>query len=218
MSEFSGIATTLCSAWRLRLKDGSVRGLTDHDQSFELDGTTYHPSQSLNETDRDHRINFAADGGEIETVFDLPDLTEEAVKEGVLDNAILERFTVNWQNPSEYKLTSSGRIGRVKISGDGFQAEWLGHATLLERGTGRVFGKICDASFGDARCGVDAGLYPEGTICPRSFAACRDQFSNTANFRGFPFLLGDDALQAAPQDGERRDGGSRYAHLKLHAQ
>jgi len=52
--------------------------------------------------------------------------------------------------------------------------------------------------------------FPSGTVCPRSFSACRDRFNNALNFRGFPYLLGDDALTAAPRESEIRDGGSRY--------
>ena len=213
----SSDVTTLCTAWQLKLKDETVIGLTDHDAPFELNNIQFNPQQSLTETDRDYRLGFATDGGDVQTVFDLPQLSEAAVKSGALDDAELSRYAVNWRDPSQHVLTASGRIGNVKITEFGFVAEWVGHASRLDRSTGRVFAKLCDASFGDARCGMDASQYPDGTICPRTFAACRDQFSNTVNFRGFPYLLGDDVLQAAPQVAERRDGGSRYGHLKLNA-
>jgi len=60
------------------------------------------------------------------------------------------------------------------------------------------------------RMGLNADNFPSGTVCPRSFSACRDRFNNALNFRGFPYLLGDDALTAAPRESEIRDGGSRY--------
>ena len=203
-------ATTLCSAWQLILRDGTIILMTDHDEPLEIDGKTYHPNQSLNDTDRDHRLNFAADGGAIQTVFDLPSLDAASVKSGGLDGAELLHLKVNWRAPEQYYLVASGRIGPVKVTEYGFEAEWLGHATKLDRHTGRVFSKLCDASFGDDRCGLSAEGFPEGTTCPRTLNACRMQFDNANNFRGFPYLLGDDALQAAPQIGQARNGGSRY--------
>jgi uncharacterized phage protein (TIGR02218 family) len=45
--------------------------------------------------------------------------------------------------------------------------------------------------------------------CDKSFAVCRDQFSNQANFRGFPHIPGDDVLQAAPAAGVTHNGAAR---------
>jgi len=107
-------------------------------------------------------------------------------------------------------LVQKGRLGEVTISGEDISIEWLGQASLLDQSTGRVFSRQCDANFGDARCGLSKNNFADGTVCPRSFEACRDQFSNTINFRGFPYLLGDDALLAGVAESDRRDGSSRY--------
>lgn len=202
--------TTLCKAWQLTLADGTDIGFTDHDETLLIDGKSYAPNRSLNASDRDHRLGFEADGGAFQSVFDVPELSSENVRTGQLDDATLTEYLVNWQDPSQYAIIASGRIGRVKVLGQGFEAEWLGHATKLNRNIGRLFSKQCDASFGDTRCGVNLETYPEGTTCPRTFEACASQFNNTINYRGFPYLLGDDALQVAPQIGELRDGSSRY--------
>lgn len=45
--------------------------------------------------------------------------------------------------------------------------------------------------------------------CDKSFETCRARFSNQINFRGFPHIPGDDALQAAPAIGGVHDGGAR---------
>jgi uncharacterized phage protein (TIGR02218 family) len=50
---------------------------------------------------------------------------------------------------------------------------------------------------------VDAG-------CDKRWATCKAKFSNTANFRGFPMIPGDDWLQAGPRSGDRNDGGSLW--------
>ncbi len=45
--------------------------------------------------------------------------------------------------------------------------------------------------------------------CDKSFATCKAKFANAANFRGFPFIPGDDAVIAYPLRGETLDGGKR---------
>ena len=45
--------------------------------------------------------------------------------------------------------------------------------------------------------------------CDKRFATCRDRFANTLNFRGFPYMVGNDMLQASPASEPVRDGGSR---------
>ncbi len=54
-----------------------------------------------------------------------------------------------------------------------------------------------------AGCAVTAG-------CDKRFETCRDKFANALNFRGFPHMPGNDAVQAGPQAGGPLDGGSRW--------
>jgi uncharacterized phage protein (TIGR02218 family) len=45
--------------------------------------------------------------------------------------------------------------------------------------------------------------------CDKSFATCGVKFANRDNFRGFPHLLGDDAMLAGPASDRPNDGGTR---------
>ncbi len=47
--------------------------------------------------------------------------------------------------------------------------------------------------------------------CDKRFETCRAKFDNILNFRGFPFMPGNDALQAGPHAGDELDGGSRLS-------
>lgn len=202
-------ATTTCLLWRLTLRDGTVIGLTDHDATLEIDGVTYSPRHGAESSVIETRAGLAADSATVRTLLDLPGLSPQAIRDGALDDAKLAQFRYDWRINSA-TLLSEGRIGDISQRGETFEAEWLGLASLLDRSTGRVFSRQCDAVFGDARCGLDKSDFADGTDCPRTFLACRDQFSNTANFRGFPYLIGDDALQADIRESDRRDGSSRY--------
>jgi len=210
-SQLSASVTTLCTAWKLELSDGRVFGFSGHDRDLIIEGVTYLAQSSLNESESESRLGYASDNGALQGVLETAHITEADIANGVLEGAKLSRLRVNWQDPTSYIILSVGELGQVTTQGDYFDVEWLGLASKLDRSTGRVFSKKCDAEFGDNRCGLSVDNFPAGTFCPKSFLACRDQFNNAPNFRGFPYLLGDDALYAAPQEGEIKDGGSRYS-------
>ncbi len=206
----SGGGTTLCWLWKITRRDGVVLGFTDHDRPLEIDDVRYEICSGLNPSETDQRLGFAADNGAVQGVFKSERITAEDIYAGLYAQAVIESYRVNWQSPDQAVHMATGRLGTIRQRGDSFEAEWVGQSVLLDRSVGRVFSKLCDAEFGDRRCGLKVEAFPDGTHCPRTFEACQSQFNNSLNFRGFPFLLGDDALQAAPQIGERRDGSSRY--------
>lgn len=47
--------------------------------------------------------------------------------------------------------------------------------------------------------------------CDKSLATCRDRFNNVPNFRGFPYIPGNDAVTSYANTGDANDGGSRVA-------
>lgn len=193
--------STYCWAWKLTLKDMSVFGFTDHDGPLEIDGVVYEAAAGLTP-----KIDA------VKGVLTSDRITPGDITAGRFDGALLETYRVNWTDISDITLVSTGRLGDIRTKGGAFEAEWSPLSAALARSTGRVFSRICDAAFGDARCGLDAAQFPDGTTCARTFAACK-AFNNTANYRGFPYLLGDDALTKAPGAGEIFDGGSRYDHI-----
>ncbi len=209
-SHLSGEVTTLCMVWKLELLDGRVLGFSEHDRDLIIEDVVYSAQSSLTESESENRLGFAADNGSVQGVLNAVNISDAEIADGVLTGACLSRYRVNWVEPSQCALLSVGELGQVTTKGDYFDVEWLGLSTKLDRSTGRVFSKKCDASLGDPRCGVSLDAFAEESFCPKTFSACRDQFNNTANFRGVPYLIGDDSLYAGPIDGERKDGGSRY--------
>lgn len=47
--------------------------------------------------------------------------------------------------------------------------------------------------------------------CDKRIETCRAKFANVVNFRGFPHMPGNDALQTRPTAGDRLDGSSRFS-------
>jgi len=203
-------ATTLCWAWKLTRQDGTVFGFTDHYRDLQLGDLVYQAASGFTPTDIENRLGFSLDNSAVQGLLSSELITDDDIRAGLYDGADIEISRVNWQNPNENGLIWGGKIGDIRLRDGHFEAELVGRAAALERSTGRVFSRLCDASFGDGRCGLDIGNFPPGTVCPRTIEACQDQFQNTANFRGFPYLIGDDATYAAPRDGDAKDGSSRY--------
>jgi uncharacterized phage protein (TIGR02218 family) len=59
----------------------------------------------------------------------------------------------------------------------------------------------------------DVGIGDTFTVtagCDKSLETCRDRFHNVANFRGFPFIPGNDALTSYANTGDVNDGSSRF--------
>jgi uncharacterized phage protein (TIGR02218 family) len=47
--------------------------------------------------------------------------------------------------------------------------------------------------------------------CDKRFATCKAKFANSENFRGFPHMPGNDAVQARPDANQPLDGSSRFS-------
>lgn len=48
--------------------------------------------------------------------------------------------------------------------------------------------------------------------CDKQFSTCKAKFDNAVNFRGFPYMPGNDAVTAYPTQTQTLDGGSRYGN------
>lgn len=93
--------------------------------------------------------------------------------------------------------------GRLTWSAGG-EAEIAAHRIDLGGAVLELLGTAGPALEPGATFAVFAG-------CDKRLETCRAKFANTANFRGFPHMPGNDALQAGPAPGAAMDGGSRFA-------
>ncbi len=274
-------ATCLCWCWMLTRRDGAVQGFTDHDAPLAFDGVTYQAVSGFTASEVQSSLGLAVDNLTLAGALSAATLNESDLAAGVYDGAAIAIWRVNWRDVAQRVLMRAGTLGEVTRTGSAFTAEIRGLAQALNQPVGRVFGHLCDADLGDARCGlaitpvsgvvisvVDArrftvsGLeeYASGDFtggllsftsganagraaevkrqtagsielwqamseivaagdtfsvtpgCDKQFATCRARFGNAVNFRGFPFMPGNDAVLASPQAGTVLDGGSRYGN------
>jgi uncharacterized phage protein (TIGR02218 family) len=264
-----GGATTLAWCWRLTRRDGTTFGFTDHDRDIVFDGTTFEAAAGFAASEIRDTVGLSVDNLEVTSALSSERLTETDLSAGLYDDAGVEIFRVNWQDPAQRVLMRSGSLGEVRRAGLTFAAEVRGLAHYLQQPKGRLFQYTCDADLGDARCAVAlagatytgsgavaeaqsrrsfvvSGLsaysddwftrglltftsgpatgskrevrahrvaagavsielwQPLGHLpapgetftvtagCDKHFATCAAKFSNTANFRGFPHMPGND--------------------------
>lgn len=150
-------ATTLCHAWRVTRRTGAVLGFTDHDHDLAFDGTTFRAASGLEASDWETAGGLAASTGEVAGALTSEAITEADVAAGKYDGAKVEAFLVNWADPDQNIRLRIAEIGEVTRSDGIFRAELRGLSHRLDESRGRIYSRRCDARFGDARCGKNAG-------------------------------------------------------------
>ncbi|HEY4941647.1 MAG TPA: DUF2163 domain-containing protein [Rhizomicrobium sp.] len=126
------------------------------------------------------------------------DFTASGAVVSATDN---RRFSVSGLDAYVGAWFSGGRLGFTSGANAGRQGEIKRHAA----GSIELWQAMSEAvAPGDAFT-VSAG-------CDKQFATCKAKFANGINFRGFPYMPGNDAALSAPSSSQRLDGGSRYGN------
>ena len=79
----------------------------------------------------------------------------EAILDGRWDNAAVKVWRVSWATPAQRVLLRRRAIGQLRRGRLAFVAEVRSRAHVLGQTVGLTFQASCDASLGDARCGVN---------------------------------------------------------------
>jgi uncharacterized phage protein (TIGR02218 family) len=148
-------ATTLATCWKIARADGAVLGFTDHYRALSFDGAVFEPDAGADGAMIESAADLSVDNSEIEGALSSDALTAEDLAAGRYDGALVEIWRVNWADVSQRMLLKRGTIGEVVREGARFRAEIRGASAALDRTSGRVYQRGCDAIVGDARCGVD---------------------------------------------------------------
>ncbi|MBB4104852.1 DUF2163 domain-containing protein [Allorhizobium borbori] len=149
----SGV-TTLCHCWRLTRRDGAVMGFTDHDRRLTFAGTDFLAASGFAASEREEEAGLSAATSEVAGGFSSEAIREADLAAGLYDGARVELFLVNWTAPSQNLLLKVEDVGEVTRAGGEFRAELRALAHRLSQPQGRVYARRCDATLGDARCGV----------------------------------------------------------------
>ena len=202
-------AATLCTCWVLTRADGESLGFTDHDAPLALGGVVCQPASGWTGGAADSELGFAPGSVSAAGVLSSAAITEADIAAGRYDAAQVQAWRVDWSDPTVRLLLWRATVARLIRTGESFTAELDGPLAALKRVAGRLYGRTCDAVFGDGRCKVDLAAFP-GAACDKRWATCTATYANGINFQGFPDIPGDDFLTVyAGSDGAPKDGGSR---------
>jgi len=148
-------ATTLATCWRIARLDGLVLGFTDHDAALSFGGTDYVPAHGLDGGEAAHKLGPQTDTAEVVGVLHSDAIAEADILLGRYDGASVETWRVNWRDVSIRHLVRRATIGEIVRADGVFRAELRSAQQALNQPKGRIYQALCDASLGDARCGVD---------------------------------------------------------------
>ena len=222
-AHLAGDATTLCHGWRVTRPDGTVLGFTDHDHALVFDGTTFLAASGFQASDWEQGGGLAAPAGEVAGALTSDAIAEADVAAGRYDGARVEIFLVNWAAPSQHTRLRIAEIGEITRSDGVFRAELRGLGHRLDESRGRIYSRRCDANFGDARCGRNAGnadYRATGTVISadvdKMTVAGLDGFA--AGFFRYGWLRFAEGANGGIKidiEGHRRSGGETLVHFWL---
>ncbi|MEM7176580.1 MAG: DUF2163 domain-containing protein [Pseudomonadota bacterium] len=153
----SGV-TTLARCWRVQRRDGVVLGFTDHDRDLAFDGVSYLARSGLSGTTIERATGMRADSHSITGALQSQAIDEAEIHRGLYDSAEVQLWLVDWTDTTSRTRLATGRIGEIRRSDNGFEAEVLGLSEQLEQPAGRAFIRRCHRRLGDGICRVDTAL------------------------------------------------------------
>ena len=184
---------------RVLMRKGSLgevkRGKTAF--SAEVRGLAHRLNQPVG---RVYSYSCDADLGDARCTRDVSSaqFTAVATVAGVIDArrftvSGIESYATGWFSAGKLTFTSGANAGR-------------GMEIKRQAGTGI---ELWQAVSEPVAAG-DAATLVAG--CDKQFTTCKTKFANGINFRGFPYMPGNDAALSYPVANQPRDGGSRYGN------
>jgi uncharacterized phage protein (TIGR02218 family) len=166
LNHYRGYITSLCTCWKVSLRNGEVRGYTTHFESIVVDGVTYTALGAFNPTAIESTSEMTPGNMEISGPLTAPSVEDEDIHTGIWDYAAIEVFKVNFKDTSMGKeILRKGTLGEMRTKRAEFQVELRDMMQALSTRIVRLTSKECDAQLGDARCKVNVALFTvTGTV------------------------------------------------------
>ncbi|HXJ01301.1 MAG TPA: DUF2163 domain-containing protein [Micropepsaceae bacterium] len=145
-----------------------------------------------------------ADLGDARCTVDLTDVDFHA-SGAVTVTTDARRFEVSGLGAFASAWFSGGKLAWTSGANTGRAMEVKRHAISASAVTIELWQPMSEAVTSGDGFTVTAG-------CDKQFATCKAKFANQANFRGFPYMPGNDAVLSYPTRGDALDGKSRYGN------
>lgn len=144
---------TTARCWQIERTDATILGFTDHDEDLVIGAVTYQALNSGSTSAIEANDNLSPDTMNLDIILDSAGITEDDVKAGRYDRALLWIFEVNYESLTDsYVTLSYGYIGEITLHDSHISAEFRSLSQLLQNNIGRVYLPTCDAQLGDSSC------------------------------------------------------------------
>jgi uncharacterized phage protein (TIGR02218 family) len=158
-------ATTLCNCWLITKRNDIELGFTDHDQELTFDGHLFLPTAGFTPSAIVQKSESAVDTSDIMGWLDDDRILPAHIRDGQFAGAKVDTFKVNWRDPSVRHHFRRDFIGEISEKDGVFRAELRSQHVLLNQVRGKLYQRTCNADFGDAQCGIDAGAATFSSDC-----------------------------------------------------
>lgn len=166
---------------------------------LELDGVVFEPGLAFETEVFEQTTDLAPGTADVEGAVSSDGIRAEDVSAGLWDGARIDVELADWSAGERIGHIWSGRFSEIEIQDGEFFANLVSLKADLERVLGRNYSGLCDATLGDARCGVDLNdPQHAGLSCDQTFETCVARFNNGERFRGCPHMPGNDFMLASP--------------------
>jgi uncharacterized phage protein (TIGR02218 family) len=164
-AHLAGEVVTLALLVKITRKDGTVIGVTGHDQDIVFSGLTYYASDAVSSTALTTTVGTGVDALDLEGVLNNSQILKTNLAAGIYGGAKIEVRLVNYMDLTMgARFLVSGIIGETTDAEQDFKAEVRSLSQLLKQTVGDLTTKGCRACLGDARCKVNmAGNTVGGT-------------------------------------------------------
>lgn len=166
LAHLRGEVSTLALCWTIEKGNGEVIRSTDHDRDIDIDSGRYagryRSVSNITGSDVRSTSDMSVDNMEVDGAFvdewEIPDITVAEIEAGLLDNAPVEVFGVNYNAPNDGQLVERrGYLGIPARDSDGrYKVEVRGMTQRLSQNIGWTYSERCNVvEFGDSRCGFN---------------------------------------------------------------
>lgn len=166
-ASLDGGATHLCRCWRVKCRDGTVFGFTDHDEDVLFEDVSHRAGSGLDASALESSTGLSVDNVQAVGALSDSSILDEDIQAGKFDDAEVNQWLVDWKNPNLRIHMFSGTFGAITRSDGKFEVELRGLEEKLNVPLGRIITSKCDRRLGDQKCGfnLDApGFAGEGVV------------------------------------------------------
>lgn len=155
LTMLAGNELTLCKCVKLTLRDGTVKGFTDHDADLTISAVVYRSNVGLSVGAMRWTNKISDEKTELSGVFssETGGLTEALARIGYYNEATVDIFLANWATPALVVPLKRGTLASITPKGARYVAEVRSLAYPLSKR--QIVGEItqeCSAELGDAEC------------------------------------------------------------------